>query len=257
MASPEPTDEQLARLVVRVLAALIALVLAGGVASASGRLAADRGDGAAGDGSVADGAVRSLSSGGDGIGPLPGTPVERYVAARARVLADVPAGEKRAAIVSFDGYRTVADATAAVAAVDGVKAEAVLLALPAGRPVEVEMGAAGGDVVAEQRSQAAAEKAALEQLLPTVTDGDFRRQYQGDIDRLGALLTGPKDVAAIVHAVVVVGDGAGLRRLATRPGVRLVDPGRSATVPGPRAAVGLRPEETVRTGAPSTRPTGS
>lgn len=254
MASPEPTDEQLARLVVRVLAALVALLLAGGVASAGGRLAEAGGDGAAADDAGGDAAARSLSSVGDGIGPLPQTPVERYVKARAEVLAGVPAGAQRAAIVSFEGYRTVADATAAVAAVEGVEAVAVLLALPGGRPAEVEVGAAAGDVVAEQRSQAAAEKAALEQLLPTVTDGDFRRQYQGDIDRLAALLAGPKDVTAIVHAVVVVGDGAALRRLAVRPGVRLVDPGRSATVPGPRAAVGLRPEETVRTGTPSTRP---
>jgi hypothetical protein len=260
VASPEPTDEQLARLVVRVVAAFVALLLAGGIAAASSRLASDADDGAAGVASAegGDGAgMRSLSSagGGGGIGPLPGTPIATYVRSRAAALRAVPEGEERAAVVSFSGYRTVAEATAVVASVDGVEAEAVLLALPGGRPVRAAAGVDADDVVAEQRALAASEKAALEELLPSVTDADFRRQYQADIDRLAGLLAGPKDVGAVVHAVVVLGDGASLRRLAARPGVRLVDPGASAAVPGGGgAAVGLRPEETVRTGAPATRP---
>jgi hypothetical protein len=255
VASPEPTDAQLARLVVRVLAAFVALLLAGGVAAASGRLAeASDDDGAGADGGGVEAAVRSLAADGRGIGPLPGTSVPAYVRARAAALAEVPDGEERAAVLSFAAYRTVDDAASVVAAVDGVEAEAVLLALPGGRPVRASAGVEAGDVVAEQRAQAAAEKAALEELLPTVTDDDFRRQYQEDIDRLAALLAGPEDVGAVVHGVVVVGDGDALRRLAARPGVRLVDPGRTATGPGPGSAVALRPEETVRAGAPATRP---
>lgn len=247
MASPEPTDEQLARLVIRVLGALLALLLAGGVASAAVRLNDADTDETAEDVVVASG---TLSPRG-GIGPLPGTAVAPYERARAQALEDVPAQERRAAIVSFDEYRVV---DAALEAAAGLERHSLLLALPGGRPVEVGVGADLAGIVRRQREEAAAEKKALEDLLPTVTDDDFRRQYQDDIDRLGELLEAPADVGAVVHAVLVIGTGDALRRTARVPGVRLVDPGRDASVPGVGQAAGLRPEETERAGAPATRP---
>lgn len=244
------SDEQLARVVLRVLAGFIAVLLAGGIASAAGRLAeGETGDETAGD-VVVDGGG-SLSPRG-GIGPLPGTAVSTYLRARVAALAEVGDGERRAAVVSFADYRTVAAARDVVPA--GVELEALLLALPGGRPSESSPNADPSAVVARQREEAASEKAALEELLPTVTDDDFHRQYQADIDRLSALLEAPKAPGPIVHAVVVVGPGAALRRLASATGVRLVDVGRTDRPPTAGAAVGLRPEETIRAGVPPTRP---
>ncbi|HVF32693.1 MAG TPA: hypothetical protein VM933_06625 [Acidimicrobiales bacterium] len=245
-----PTDDQLARMVVRGLAALVTLTLAGGVASAAGRLA-DRPSGIEGAGDAVVGAG-ALSPRG-GIGPLPGTAVAAYERARAAALADVPSGERRAAVISFAGYRTV---DAALEAVAGLRAEALLVALPGGRPVQVPTTTDLVAVASGARREAAAEKKALEELLPTVTDQDFRRQYQDDIERLTAFLAAPSDagVGPVVHAVLVVGTGDALRRTARVAGVRLVDPGADAPVPGIGAAAALRPEETDRAGDPPVRP---
>lgn len=253
MASPDPTDEQLTRLVLRVLAGLVALTLAGGVASAAGRMADEpgSGSGAATDAPVVGAGVLSPRG---GIGPLAGTAVPAYERARSAALADVPGSERRAAVVSFAAYQSVDAAREAVA---GLRAEALLVALPGGRPVQVEVDADLEDVVADQRREAAAEKAALEDLLPTVSDEDFQEQYEADIERLSALLDAPKGAAGarpLVHAVLVTGTGDALRRTARVPGVRLVDPGADAEVPGVGAAAGLRPEETVRAGEPPSRP---
>jgi hypothetical protein len=241
-----------------VVAGFVALLLAGGIAAASNRLAtaSDDDDGGAGAGVAAGvGSGDGVGTLAGGIGPLPGSSVTAYVRSRSSALAGVGDGDTRAAVVSFAAYRTVAAARAEVEAVDGVEVEAVLLALPGGRPTSVDAGVDPSDVVADQRAQAASEKAALEELLPTVTDADFKLQYQADIDRLTALLARPGDVGPVVHAVVVVADGAALRRLAGRPGVRLVDPGPAARVPGPAGVAGLRPEENIRAGVPATRPT--
>jgi len=247
VASPEPTDEQLARLVIRVLGALLALLLAGGTASAAVRLNESDSAEDAEDVVVASG---TLSPRG-GIGPLPGTAVAPYERAREQALVGVPAQERRAAIVSFAAYRTV---DAALEAAAGLERRALLLALPGGRPIEAPVDVDLATIVRRQREEATAEKRALEDLLPSVTDEDFRRQYQEDIDRLGELLAAPADVDEVVHGVLVVGTGDALRRTARVPGVRLVDPGRDAAVPGVGQAAALRPEETDRAGDPATRP---
>jgi hypothetical protein len=236
VASAEPTDEQLERLVVRALAAVVALVLAGGVATAAVRLTeGDTGEEAA-DVVVGAGVLSA------GRGPAPGTALPAYVRDRAAALAALAGAPRRAAIVSFETYR---EREAALEATTGLERRALLIALPGGRSVEVPVDADLDEVVARQRRDAAAEKAAIEDLLPTVTDRDFRRQYEADLERLEALLAGPADVEAIVHGVVVTGTGDALRRTARVPGVRLVDPDASS---------GLRPEERVRAGEPPTRP---
>lgn len=236
MASPEPTDEQLARLIIRALAALLALLLAGGIATAAVRLSEGDTDEEAGDVVVGAGALAS------GNGPLPGTALATYVRERAAALAGLAAAERHEAVVSFATYR---ERDAALEATTGLDRRALLIALPGGRSVEVDVDTDLAAVVRRQRAEAADEKAAIEDLLPTVTDDDFRRQYEADLERLEALLDAPEDVEAIVHGVVVAGTGDALRRTARVPGVRLVDPG---------ASVGLRPEERTRSGTPATRP---
>lgn len=235
MASAEPTDEQLERLVVRALAALLALLLAGGVATAAVRLSEGGTDEEAGDVVVGAGAV-------SGRGLLPGTAIPGYLRERSAALAGLAGAERRSAIVSFEAYR---ERDAALEATAGLERRALLIALPGGRSVEVAVDADIADVVRRQRAAAADEKSAIEDLLPTVTDPDFRRQYEDDLERLEALLAAPADVDAIVHGVVVVGTGDALRRGARVPGVRLVDPDASS---------GLRPEERSRAGEPPTRP---
>lgn len=247
MVSAEPTDEQLARLIVRVLAATVALLLAGGVASAAGRVGAGDTDETAEDVLVGIGVLSPRG----GIGPLPGTAVAAYERSRAIALADVPGAERRAAVVSFSGYLSV---EAAIDATAGLDRRSLLLALPGGRPIEADVDADLAAIVRRQREEAAAEKQALEELLPTVTDDDFRRQYRHDIERLGELLAAPAVPGPMVHGVLVVGTGDALRRTVAAAGVRLVDPGRDAEIPGTGEAAGLRPEETTRAGVPATRP---
>jgi hypothetical protein len=237
----------LATVVVRLLAALTALVFAGGIASAAGRLGDDEAESAE-DTLVSGGAVLSPRG---GIGPLPGTIVAAYVRSREDALVEVTS--RRTAVVSFDGYRTPEQSVRLVA---GVEATSLLIALRGGRPVEAAVGEDLAALVKRQRDDAAAEKRALEQLLPTVSEPDFRAQYEADIGHLGALLARPSDERDIVYAVVVVGTGDALRDVAARDGVRLVDVGSDADRPTRGAAAGLRPEETAEAGEPPNRPTG-
>jgi hypothetical protein len=248
----EPTDAQLARLVLRAMAGVVALLLAAGVAVATERLADDGGgrDEAADDVVVGRGLGPASLSPRGAIGPLPGTAVSRYVRSRAEPLQSVGDANARAAVVSFSGYKTV---DAARELVRGAQVVSLFVALPGGRPTEVVPDEDLAALVAKQRSEATAERKALEELLPTVKDPDFKRQYEADIARLGALLAAPTDGRDLVFGAVVVGTGARLRIIAHRPGVRLVDVGASASAPRPGASAALRPEETAAAGDPPVR----
>ena len=240
-----PSDAQLERIVVRSVAALIALVLAGGVASAAGRLGEEDGE-AASDVVVGTGALSPRG----GLGPLPGTSVTSYVSAASAELRE--ASGRRAAVVSFTEYRTT---EAAELLVGDVEIVSWLVALPGGRPQEL---APDRDLAAwtkNQRDEAAAEKKALEQLLPTVQDPDFKRQYQADIEHLTQLLATPVERDDIVFGALVIGPSGRLRSIGGRPGVRMVDVDVDASPPAATAYEGVRPEETIEAGRPPTRPT--
>lgn len=240
-----PSDVQLARLVIRTLAAVIALTLAGGVASVAGRLADDPSNETAED-TVVGGAGISPRG---GAGPLPGTDVRAYVRSVGANLED--AQGRRAAIVSFEGYRTPDEAVALLGEVDVVS---FLVALPGGRPVGVARDRDLAEVTKAQRDEAAGEKKALEQLLPTVQDPDFKRQYEADIARLAALLATGADRRDLVFGAVVVAPASDLRALSRTAGVRLVDVGPDGEAPKPTTFAGLRPEEIVQAGEPPNRP---
>ena len=239
-----PSDAQLARLVVRALAAVIALTLAGGIASAAGRLSSDA-DETAGDVLVGTGALSPRG----GLGPLPGTSLSAYVRAADEELAGVSG--KRAAVVSFSRYRTPEQARAVV---EGADVVSWLVALPGGRPQELDPDRDLAAWTKGQRDEATAEKRALEQLLPTVEDPDFKRQYQADIDHLAALLAAGSDRRDVVFGALVVGSADGLRAVGRRADVRLVDVDGDADPPPATACEGIRPEETIEAGEPPTRP---
>jgi hypothetical protein len=247
-----PTDEQLARLILRVLAGAIALVLAGGVAVAAQRLADGERGQADDPGVVApdDGSGAGAPSlGGPGtIGPLAGAPVAPYLAARADALAR--ADGRRAAVVSFERYLSPADARKLVA---GLDVSRLLVAFPGGHAAEAAPDTDVAALSSRLRKEAADERKALQQLLPTVEDPDFAAQYKADITRLDRLASAAPP-STVVHGAVVVGPADALRRLALAPGVRLVDVGPSASPPSPNAAWALRPEETAKAGDPPTRP---
>ena len=240
-----PSDDQLARVVLRSLAAVIALVLAGGIASAAGRLGDDV-DETAGDVIVGTGALRPRG----GLGPLPGTAVADYREAADSELRTVSG--RRAAVVSFAAYRTPAEAEELVG---GSEVVAWLVALPGGRPQELAPDRDLEAWTTAQREEAAAEKKALEQLLPTVEDPDFKRQYEADIDHLAALLAVGSDRRDVVFGALVVGRADALRAIGVRPGVRLVDVDADATPPSLASYGGVRPEELDEAGEPPTRPT--
>jgi len=234
------------RLVLRVLAAVVTLTMAGGIASVAGRLD-DRNNAEADERDPSTIAADPTPLG--GIGPLAGTVVADYVQLRKPALRS--AKGRRAAVVSFGAYQTPAAAGRALEAFEVVH---LLAAVPGGRPVEADSDEKLEDLVKRQREEAEEEREALVTLLPTVDDPDFKAQYQADIARLTALLATPANVSDVVYGAVVVGSAEALRALASRPEVRLVDVAPDASTPPPGTVTGLRPEETTQANTPQTRP---
>lgn len=125
MASGEPTDRELAGLLVRVLSALILLLASAGIAAAVDLRSGDDGDEAA----VAVGPA-------DGIGPVAGSSIDGYLAERPGALG--AATGQRAAVVSFTTYLDEPSARGRLA---GVGVERWFVATPGGPPVAVDAAA--------------------------------------------------------------------------------------------------------------------
>lgn len=246
MPSPEtaagPSDEQLGRLVLRVLAGVVALILAGGIASAAVKVN-ERSD-LDGQDAVTEGAVLSAAG---GIGPLARAPLDAYISVRSAELEE--ALGRRAAVISFSSYLPRTEVREVLEPVEVLR---LLVAVPGGRPVEAPIDGIAV-TVRSQRDEALEEKEALEELLPTVDDPEFERTYRHEIERLTLLLAAP-EAAELVYGAVVVGSAEQLRALSRLRVVRLVDPGRTSKAPSAGSAVGIRPEERIQAGEPSTRP---
>lgn len=246
MPSPETiaelSDEQLRRLVLRVLAGVVALILAGGIASVAVKVN-DRND-LGGEEAVTAGAVLSAEG---GIGPLATTRLDAYISIRGAELRE--AVGRRAAVISFSSYLSRTEVLEVLAPVEVLR---LLLAVPGGRPVEAPIDGIAL-TVRSQRDEALEEKEALEELLPTVDDPEFERTYRQEIDRLNLLLAAP-ETEELVYGAVVVGSAEQLRALSKLAAVRLVDLGRSSEAPTAGSAVGIRPEERSQAGEPPTRP---
>jgi hypothetical protein len=231
------------RLVLRALAALIAFVLAGGIAVLLST--ADEGSQVPYEGEpTADGEPLFT-----GEAPLPGTDVPSYAVQRKATLARV---EGRAvAVVSFDRYRTESDARTLL---EGVPVRALLVAPPGGEPAAVVGSLARW--AEEARVLAQSERSGLERMAAETEDPAFVAQFKADIDRLTSLLQRLDPRGALVFGAVVEADAEVLRTVGGKGGVRLVDPvdrGWPGNAEAKRYG-GFRPEETARAGDPPTRP---
>jgi len=243
-AEPEPPLEEAdaRRLVVRAVAALIAFVLAAGLAVVLRD--ADEGDGDDA-GVVAQVGGEPVLSGGP---PLAGTDVPGYVVRRRAVLGEVDGTV--VAVVSFDRY--VAEDEARLL-VDGVRVRGLLVAAPGGSPSVVTGGL---DQWADQeRATAETERGDLERLAKETDDPAFVAQFQADQARLAALLGRIDPKGPVVFGAVVSGGRAELQAIAGRKGVRLVDPMARRVGDDELGRLGgLRPEETAKAGDPPHRP---
>jgi hypothetical protein len=230
--------QQAIRLIVRFVAAGLAVVIAGAVA-----LLLTRDDG----GEFDFGGEVTLV---DAIGPLSGRDVAAYVFDREADLKK--ATEVRSAVISLDAYTKEADARKLV---EGLNVRALILAPPGGQPTIVT-----GDLAAwadQARQEAASERAEFERLLPTYDakeERDFLDEAKAQIARLQRVEQAAAPDGDVVFAIVLVAPADELRRLGETTGVRLVDVGTGATVPAMSRVRGIRPEETTTSGDPITRP---
>ena len=234
-SSREPTDRELQRLVLQLVGAVIAVVLAAGIA-----ITVTREERSA----TPTGGVGAAGEQANAIGPLDRADLAAYIAERSAVL-DGLAGN-RAAVVSFTRYLREDEVRALV------EAEVLLVAGPGGDPSTLS-----GSLetwAEQQRKQANEEVANLEALLETTDQADFADTYREDIDRYRHLAGALDPKGALVYAAVVIASADELRALAGSDPVRLVDVGPSEQPPPEGAVRGLRPEETARAGEPPYRP---
>lgn len=177
------------------------------------------------------------------IGPAPGVAVADYVEARHDDLAGAEGSHR--AVVSFARY--LPD-DAAVALAPGA-IETWLVAAPGGVPQAADdVGQWRVDFAAAARDEAAS----LEELIPTVEDEEFERQYEADRDLALEMAEAVEAGDPVVFAVVITADASSLRQLARHEDVRLVDLVEPGAGGAPR---GLRPEEREVAGRPPERPT--
>lgn len=245
--SDEPLDEAGARrLIVRAVAALVAFVLAAGVAVVLNETddadVVSSGD----DGELVDG--ERLFSGGP---PLAGTEIPAYVVRRKAALDR--ADGRVVAAVSFASYVTEAEARERVKAT-GTAVRALLVAAWGGGPATVT-----GSLdrwAARERQAAEAEREGLVRMLTDTEDPEFVAQFQADLARLAGLVERLDPAGPVVFGAVVEGEVGALRQVAGRAGVRLVDVAARRLGDDVRVDQlgGIRPEETTRAGDPPSRP---
>jgi hypothetical protein len=229
--------QQAVGLIVRFVAAGLAVILAAGVALLLTRDDSDSDFG---------GEITLL----DAIGPLSGRDVPQYLFERERDLKN--ATDVRSAVISLDAYVKEADARKLV---QGLNVRALIVAAPGGKPTVVT-----GDLATwadQARQDAATERGELEKLVPTFDpkeDVEFLEDAKAQIARLQRVEQAAAPDGDVVFAIVVVAPADELRRLGETTGVRIVDMGVSATVPAMSRVRGIRPEETSTSGDPITRP---
>jgi hypothetical protein len=239
-------DAQLRRLILRAVAALVLVVLAGAI----GAIVRDRDR--AEDQRIGGSAAESAAGKAGGVAalhPPAGVPVVGYRADRAAALATSARGSVTA-VLSLGQYLTEAEVRAGLA--KSLRVQAFLVAAP-GRPPAVVKS----DLVrwaAEERAAATAERDELRRLAASADDPEFKAQYEADATILDRQLGRVDALGSVVYGAVLLGPADGFRELAGRPGVRLVDPVSAGSEDALGGLIGLRPEETVTTGNPPRRP---
>lgn len=180
-----------------------------------------------------------------GIGPAGGDDLSSFLS---QASAELAAAEgTRVAVVSFEEYVTDTDAYVALG---GIAVRELLVAVPGGVPVRAEDAFdARREAVADAEDQVRA----IEELLPTVTDGSFAAFYRAELARFEAIIENARR-DDIVFGAVVVASVAELRGAVSRPEVRSVFLGAGPVVDDDAVLRGVRPEETSVAGEPQTRP---
>lgn len=178
------------------------------------------------------------------VGPAPGTDIAAYAADRhATILEDQKAS---AAIISFNKYLLDTDPPAAL---NGMTIKRYLVAAPGGKPAVTD------DVAVwrkQQRAAAERERKGIMDIIPTVGDPEYLKQYQADLQLWNRMIQELDRGVAVVFGVVVQGSYDQIRRTVAHPAVRLVDVIDSRSI-ATQDLHGALPEEKVA-GQPSARP---
>lgn len=205
---------------------------------------------------VPSGSPGALAGGAQATGPVIGADVSSYIEERHEDLAELPAGERRLAVVSFGEYLSAAEALAGVP--EGATIHAAQLRIPAEGEEPFQTEVVGNDLLgsveralADPLAEFAREEADLEELIPTVTDPAFRQDYEARLAELRAIRNLINSGAGTVFAVVIEAEVGALQDLID-DAVRLVDVAPGETQFDRSGFFGLRPEdrETVTYGVP-------
>lgn len=189
------------------------------------------------------------------MGPAPGEQLAPYLDRKRKLLGERASKEPKTAsfaAVSFDGYRKPEEAEVFVASNKlELSAALVRLPLPGFGAAEVKASNRLTKTLEEElkllKDGLQRELDELEAIIPTVTDQAFRKVYEEDAARHRGAIDLIDSEPAVVFGVVVRGPLATLARVATTPGVRLVDlPDDPAASVVTHRFVGILPEETER-----------
>lgn len=187
------------------------------------------------------------------VGPEAGEALAPYFERKRALLRARAArspGARTFAVVSFDSYRRAKEAEDALASLR-LRAHSVQIRipLPGFEPVTVAVGARSiADAVEGRRRRIVkdlkGELGALEEIIPTVDDPQFKTVYEADAENLRKAISLLESDPSLVFAVVVASTNGSLRRAAEAPGVRLADlPDEPAASPETHEFVGVLPED--------------
>lgn len=232
---PDADDSTAARRVLLLAVAAMAAAIGAAIVLVAGGSDADDLSSSQDDGALVD-----------SIGPLPGLDVGGHVADREQAITSIDGAA--VAVISFDTYVAADDVNELLG--DEVRAQMLLVALPGAAPaVTTDPGRYRSSTVADAEAQIVE----ITGLIPSVDDAEFAAFYRAEVARYEQVVAAA-DRADIVFAAVVRATGPQLRAVASREGIRLVDPVAGTALADGAAITGLRPEETTTTGSPEFRP---
>lgn len=189
-------------------------------------------------------------------GPQVGDPIPAYIENRRAVLTKRNASAPKAsssAVISFDSYRKQSEVEQFLAAhkLEPVAAQ-VRIPLPQFKPEEVRLqGRPLSEALQDSLGPPAVAKLGadlkeLEKLIPTVTDREFKEDYEQNARAHREAIELLKSNPSAIFALVVKATNANLAKAATATGVRLVDvPDDAGASAQTHQFFGLVPEDTA------------